>query len=587
MNPHIPTLSVAPTLSSLQAAVDTPTLTIFRKLERSNDCLPFTDIQRIQNVMEPVRTKLEHAKDKVQQLKLALDLAEQEHKTLEKVLSRFGAEISPVRRLPAEILTEILLRCIDKPYRVFSTKSGMPWVISRVCGTWRAVAQRSPGLWIAMEINNTYSRRASEISCDRIELLREALRCSGNLTLDITLLCVNARRHLDYSDGYDSDEEDSDSEIDEEDEESDDFFGDLEDTFLRPCKDINNLVINVSHRWRSIRFPFDVPIVFSNLHGRIPELQSLRLPRSTCLETISSFEYAPLLRLVDTSGGNNQPLRLPWSQITRLSLHGHDTNLNSVLVQGSQLRKLLVHKYTSGDPGLLGGPFHFEPFTHHELRSLTVPDCRYLKNLTFPSLRELVIAAGADRDEHGDIEEYGDTADLVGMTHRFHCHLNVLSLHSVSLTQHLFDFISSMPQLRVLVLEPSVIERNANQFFSSLFHAMTPRHVLLQSRITANHTHFGCPETILPWLFTLEIAVKRGILETREMSFVDDLFVKLIDYRVFRGLQMFHLDFDGPVWLSQLEPHHYDVMSLWPGQGLDFRLATLDGDGQRRSITGE
>ncbi|KAK0207282.1 hypothetical protein IW262DRAFT_1282243 [Armillaria fumosa] len=57
--------------------------------------------------------------------------------------------LSPSRRLPPELLTEIFLRCSSLCDRRSSPLDphGLPWTLSHVCRKWRAVAIATPELW--------------------------------------------------------------------------------------------------------------------------------------------------------------------------------------------------------------------------------------------------------------------------------------------------------------------------------------------------------------------------------------------------------------------------------------------------------
>ncbi|KAJ7780971.1 hypothetical protein B0H16DRAFT_1298893, partial [Mycena metata] len=51
-------------------------------------------------------------------------------------------------RLPPEILAQIFLTSVGNPEDysdIFSWEA--PWLLSHVCGRWRAIALSTPGLW--------------------------------------------------------------------------------------------------------------------------------------------------------------------------------------------------------------------------------------------------------------------------------------------------------------------------------------------------------------------------------------------------------------------------------------------------------
>ncbi|KAJ7649703.1 hypothetical protein FB45DRAFT_1148 [Roridomyces roridus] len=54
--------------------------------------------------------------------------------------------LSPIRRFPAEILSQIFGRCV-RPNDTFNPRRHAAWVVARVCRRWRAVALDTPELW--------------------------------------------------------------------------------------------------------------------------------------------------------------------------------------------------------------------------------------------------------------------------------------------------------------------------------------------------------------------------------------------------------------------------------------------------------
>lgn len=67
--------------------------------------------------------------------------------------------ISPLRRLPADVLSEIFTQAAYSWFGVYSTP---PWAISQTCSAWRALALDLPLLWNCIDIqidenHKTYS----------------------------------------------------------------------------------------------------------------------------------------------------------------------------------------------------------------------------------------------------------------------------------------------------------------------------------------------------------------------------------------------------------------------------------------------
>ncbi|PBK93466.1 hypothetical protein ARMGADRAFT_893044, partial [Armillaria gallica] len=104
----------------------------------------------------------------------------------------YTALISPVRRLPPEILAEIFGWVLESNHWPLSLKLNKgPWFLGRICSQWRHVVNSTPRLWTTFRI--VYGMESSANCCPigAVELLKTAIsRCgtntiSFNLELDI------------------------------------------------------------------------------------------------------------------------------------------------------------------------------------------------------------------------------------------------------------------------------------------------------------------------------------------------------------------------------------------------------------------
>ncbi|KAK0458481.1 uncharacterized protein EV420DRAFT_358229 [Desarmillaria tabescens] len=107
------------------------------------------------------------------------------------------AILSPIRRVPTELLQEIFLYCIgDKQFQDIWPEGGYafeaPVVFGRVCSRWRRVSFSTPSLWSSLKI--TISRVAGAVDWaapGSRKILRAWLKRSGRLPLDV---CLSASR---------------------------------------------------------------------------------------------------------------------------------------------------------------------------------------------------------------------------------------------------------------------------------------------------------------------------------------------------------------------------------------------------------
>ena len=95
------------------------------------------DIERAQGDIEEAETQLA---DLIASTRRTIDTMVQRKSALEEKLLQTKAYLSPMRRLPAEMLREIF-------FWVFEEDSRVAWDLSAVCQSWRAIALGMPRLW--------------------------------------------------------------------------------------------------------------------------------------------------------------------------------------------------------------------------------------------------------------------------------------------------------------------------------------------------------------------------------------------------------------------------------------------------------
>jgi hypothetical protein len=141
-------------------------------------CLqPLQDIQDIQTEVRELEMRINDLCIKRQRLQALVD----DHQAL----------LSPIRKLPPEVLQIIFVECID-PYPSYPVMhpASAPLVLGRVCSGWRQVAYRTPALWNCIHIVIPYDRInsvASGLADLRLQAMKEWLARSGALPLHLSL----------------------------------------------------------------------------------------------------------------------------------------------------------------------------------------------------------------------------------------------------------------------------------------------------------------------------------------------------------------------------------------------------------------
>lgn len=90
----------------------------------------------------------------------------------------------PIESLPPEILCEIFLFAIQRPYRIFGDQYQGPWLPGRVCRRWRDIAWSCSALWSSFMVHWPEHGKADAGK----KLLLDTLQRTGQSGLSMTIL---------------------------------------------------------------------------------------------------------------------------------------------------------------------------------------------------------------------------------------------------------------------------------------------------------------------------------------------------------------------------------------------------------------
>lgn len=102
--------------------------------------------------------------------------------------------ITPINRLPAELLSEVFLHCLPDDGDARPTAREAPVVLTQICAQWREVALSTPQLWSSLTIHLPINISGQQPSSQNIEIgiramLGEWLPRAGQCGLSLTLNC--------------------------------------------------------------------------------------------------------------------------------------------------------------------------------------------------------------------------------------------------------------------------------------------------------------------------------------------------------------------------------------------------------------
>jgi hypothetical protein len=134
----------------------------------------------VRSVMSKTSMRLENVERQISRLRDRLQQLEEECTSLSKYLAQNSASLSPLRRMPAEILGDIFFWSLPSLNTALGRPcfdiNDCPWVLTHVSGRWRAVALSIPSLWSKITINYrknpTYPLDAVKTQIRRTERLK-------------------------------------------------------------------------------------------------------------------------------------------------------------------------------------------------------------------------------------------------------------------------------------------------------------------------------------------------------------------------------------------------------------------------------
>ncbi|SJL12664.1 uncharacterized protein ARMOST_16095 [Armillaria ostoyae] len=361
-----------------------------------------------------------------QKLQAALDLVGNTVASLEAHMSRvqslqhdYEIMLSPIRRVPAEIITEILYctqTTAEDPdgapfggYNVFTGAKG-PWLLGQVCRPWRDVVSTfCPRLWATMTISIPDSWRRNGNKKHTMEMLEHALERTRGHPLDFLF-------------------EDHNSLDGEECDVMDRCF---------------NLMNACSVRWRRAGFivPPSLLRCLSRFRGKIDLLEDAYVHCRAVLgqqpSRVTGFEIAPRLKSLRLDG-IDADVQFPFptanlvSYKDERSFAGDQLNPEYVRIFKSSPKLLSFSFHDSVHTTRHIGPPSSQPrVTSRSIQALSVSSATLLRIIDVPALREVVLRPA--RDLPYMHLPRGVIISLSELIRHSHCSLTRLSVADVTI----------------------------------------------------------------------------------------------------------------------------------------------------------
>ncbi|KAE9407291.1 hypothetical protein BT96DRAFT_153060 [Gymnopus androsaceus JB14] len=338
----------------------------------------------------------------------------------QEVIRQHKLALSPVRRLPTELLVEIFLHVLgsEDSEDVLELSRGL-WPLSQVCGSWRSAILDHTPFWTTVYL--PWRRQYPQYAVHILSLFLERSR-SKPIIVDFT---CRGRGTSDFT------------------------------------RAILGVLMSQSNRWETCRLTIPVELLADLADSRVVRRAdtirhldlSLDLPFGSPVAGLYDiFAEAGALRSIKLSGFPNispTTLRLPWSQLTRYQatqdfpeLHLTILRLTSSLEECSLESSRPWHRVPPPTDVL-----HLPKLRRLNLEGTAV---LLLQFLTTPNLRSL----GVDNPEEGRIQSF---------LARSNCRLQGLEIESTPMGSDVLDALRRTPDLVKLVLNLA-LPRNSTVF---------------------------------------------------------------------------------------------------------------------------
>ncbi|KAJ6548225.1 hypothetical protein DFH09DRAFT_1170021 [Mycena vulgaris] len=162
----------------------------------TNYCPDDEEVVEIRTLLAQPSLRLERLDNEIAVMRKALDTLIAERERVDAYVSAYKALISPVRRLPFDIIQEIFIACMPTHRNCVMSAHEAPVLLGRICGSWRTLSLATPRLWASLHVVEPRRPFPSSNPSDalfeakltqRLETAKAWLGRSGQCPLSISL----------------------------------------------------------------------------------------------------------------------------------------------------------------------------------------------------------------------------------------------------------------------------------------------------------------------------------------------------------------------------------------------------------------
>ncbi|KAJ6499315.1 hypothetical protein C8R45DRAFT_864802 [Mycena sanguinolenta] len=173
----------------------------FKGILHTNTVPSDEDFQRIHGLLKEPRMEAAALSAEIERLRTLIHRLIEKRDNLEGFIHAHEALISPVRRLPADIMSEIFTACIPANRNAIMSAAEAPLLLCRVCQSWRSVALSTPRLWASLHIvahGNVREAGPDSKLQKVIKAIHSWLSRAGVLPLSISLVRSWTSKEVDF-----------------------------------------------------------------------------------------------------------------------------------------------------------------------------------------------------------------------------------------------------------------------------------------------------------------------------------------------------------------------------------------------------
>lgn len=457
------------------------------------------EIDAIKTYLLKPEAKLQRLENEISRMRAILASLESEHAQLKKFVDSHRAILSPIKRIPPELLQEIFVRCLPTRNCVMDATEA-PLLLTCICSEWRNIAISTSELWSSLHIvvpDRNWGAATNMLLPVVIQSAKDWFARSGTHPLSVSLF-------------IDQDQQ----------PQADEFCSIIEllDSFLHRLQSID---LNVREEFLLQLGPRSVPLL---------QYIAIRIdhdsPRSE-LSLFSIFKETSSLRRITMKGPTslNDTLSLPFDQLQTLNLEcEYEVNqMLDVLTRCRNLQKLSLITRSGADQAMDTDPRkQLITFSHLHTLHLDAQDLMIqtlLRSFVTSELRDIRLQIARETNHQA---VYSALSALIT---RSSCALNVTKLrlsHIQASTDRLIECLSLVPNLIDIELRAFniVVWSDGRALGNPLLRYLTPTsdshstHLLPNlQRITLFNYADLSDETLYDFVRSRRQSASRGIAE--------------------------------------------------------------------------